>query len=241
MTILVAEKPDSVITYPVTQLTNDTPPLVAGDYLTRPEFERRYHAHPEIKKAELIEGIVYMPSPVRADKHGDPHFDLIALLGVYRMATPGVRGSDNATIRFDLMNEPQPDILLRLDPEVDGNSWIDGDGYLQGAPELIIEIAASSTSYDLHQKKATYARHGVQEYLVFQMNERQVSWFTLRDGVYELLIADGDQILRSQVFPGLWLAVKAFWADDMTTVLGVLQQGLASPEHQAFVAALPKR
>ena len=220
---------------------NGTPPLVAGDYLTRPEFERRYHAHPELKKAELIEGIVYMPSPVRADKHGDPHFDLIALLGVYRMATPGVRGSDNATIRFDLMNEPQPDILLRLDHEVGGNSWIDGDGYLQGAPELIIEIAASSTSYDLHQKKATYARHGVQEYLVFQMNERQVSWFTLCDGVYELLAANPDQILRSQVFPGLWLAVTAFWADDMAAVLGVLQQGLASPQHQAFLAELRKR
>lgn len=240
MTILT-EKPDPVITYPVTKNTNGTPPLVAGDYLTRPEFERRYHAHPELKKAELIEGIVYMPSPVRADKHGDPHFDLIALLGVYRMATPGVRGSDNATIRFDLMNEPQPDVLLRLDPEVGGNSWIDGDGYLQGAPELIVEIAASSTSYDLHQKKATYARHGVQEYLVLQMNERQVSWFTLRDGAYELLAADGDQILRSQVFPGLWLAVTAFWADDIAAVLGVLQQGLASPQHQTFVAELSKR
>jgi Uma2 family endonuclease len=241
MTTLVQGKAHQATTRPGVEHHNGTPPLVAGDYLTRPEFERRYHAHPEIKKAELIEGIVYMPSPVRADKHGDPHFDLIALLGVYRMATPGVRGSDNATIRFDLMNEPQPDILLRLDPEVGGNSWIDGDGYLQGAPELIIEIAASSTSYDLHQKKATYARHGVQEYLVFQMNERQVSWFTLHNGTYELLPTDTDQILRSQVFPGLWLAVTAFWADDMATVLGILQQGLASPQHQAFLAELRKR
>lgn len=141
--------------------TNGTPRLEAGDYLTRPEFERRYHAHPELKKAELIDGIVYMPSPVRADKHGDPHFDVIALLGFYRATTSGVRGSDNATIRVDLMNEPQPDVLLRLDPAAGGNSWIDGDGYLQGAPELIVEIAASSTSYDLHQKKAVYARHGV--------------------------------------------------------------------------------
>lgn len=150
---------------------DEIPALAAGDYMTRPEFERRYHAHPELKKAELIEGIVYLPSPVRADKHGDPHFDMIGWLGFYRMTTPGIRGSDNATIRFDFINEPQPDVLLRLDPALGGNSWIDGDGYLQGAPELVVEVATSSTSYDLHQKKATYARHGVQEYLVLQANE----------------------------------------------------------------------
>jgi len=235
MTTIAYEKPE-----PQIPPHNGTPPLEAGDYLTRPEFERRYHAQPDLKKAELIEGIVYMPSPVRADKHGDPHFDMIAFLGFYRATTPGVRGSDNATVRFDLLNEPQPDILLRLDPTVGGNSWIDGDGYLQGAPELIVEIAASSTSYDLHQKKAVYARHGVQEYLVLQINERQVSWFTLHDGNYELLTADAEGIFRSHIFPGLWLHAPAFWADNMGTVLAVLQQGLAAPEHQAFLDTLSR-
>jgi hypothetical protein len=89
------------------------PPLVPGDYLTRPEFERRYLAQPAIKKAELIEGIVYMPSPVRANTHGDPHFVVIGWLAQYQAATPGVRGSDNATLRLDLRNEPQPDVILR--------------------------------------------------------------------------------------------------------------------------------
>ncbi|MEZ4865166.1 MAG: Uma2 family endonuclease [Caldilineaceae bacterium] len=236
MTTIAYEKKEPQVNH-----NNGAPPLEAGDYLTRPEFERRYHAHPELKKAELIEGVVYMPSPVRIDKHGDPHFDIITFLGTYRVATPGVRGSDNGTVRFDLLNEPQPDALLRLDPAVGGNSWIDGDGYLQGAPELVVEIAASSASYDLHQKKATYARHGVQEYLVFQMNERQVSWFTLRDGNYEMSTADADGIFRSRVFPGLWLHAAAFWADKMATVLAVLQQGLASPEHQAFLEELSRR
>lgn len=202
---------NDVVRYP----EDEVPALVAGDSMTRPEFERRYRARPELKKAELIEGIVYIPSPVGADKHGDPHFDMISWLGFYRMSTPGVRGSDNATVRFDFINEPQPDVLLRLDPVVGGNSWIDGDGYLQGSPELVVEVAASSTSYDLHQKKATYARHGVQEYLVLQPNEQQVSWFSLRNGVYEQLLIDTDGILRSRVFPGLWFHAAAFWTDKL--------------------------
>lgn len=213
--------------------------LEAGDYLTRPEFERRYHAHPEIKKAELIGGVVYMPSPVRANVHGDPHFDMITWLGIYRMTTPGTRGSDNASVRVDLVNEPQPDALLRIEPG--GNSWIDGDGYLRGAPELVVEIAASSTSYDLHQKKTTYEHQGVQEYLVFQANERKISWFTLQNGRYEPMAPGADGIWRSQVFPGLWLHADAFWANEMATVMGVLQQGLASAEHQAFLRQLQTR
>jgi Uma2 family endonuclease len=236
MSALILEKPEVQIAY-----SNGTPPLEAGDYLTRPEFERRYHAHPELKKAELIEGIVYMPSPVCADKHGDPHFDVIGWLGFYRMSTPGVRGSDNATVRFDFINEPQPDVLLRLDPAVGGNSWIDGDGYLQGSPELVVEVVAGSTSYDLHQKKATYARHGVQEYLVLQPNEQQVSWFSLRNGVYEQLPLDTDDILRSRVFTGLWFHAAAFWTDNMAALLAVLQQGLASPEYHTFREHLANR
>lgn len=225
-------------TIPKSREHDDTLPLVAGDFLTRPEFERRYHAHPEIKKAELIEGIVYMPSPVRAEDHGDPHFDIIGWLAMYRFATPGVRGSDNATLRLDFLNAPQPDALLRLEPSVGGRSWIDGDGYLQGAPEFVAEIAASSTSYDLHQKKNTYIRHGVQEYLVLQMNERVTHWFMLRNGHYEPLLPDEKGVFRSQVFPGLWFDANAFWAGQMETVMAVLQQGIASPAHQDFVSRL---
>ena len=110
------------------------PPLESGDRLSRVEFERRYHLHPNIKKAELIEGEVYVASPVHVKKHADPHFDLIGWLAVYRAATPGVRGSDNATVRLDLENEPQPDILLRLIPELGGKAYITDYYYLDGAP-----------------------------------------------------------------------------------------------------------
>lgn len=123
------------------------PPLENGDRLTRAEFERRYRAMPHIKKAELIEGVVHMPSPVRTDQHAEPHLDLIAFLGIYRHFTPGVRGGDNSTVRLDLDNEPQPDGTLFK--AQGGTARIDADGYIRGAPELAAEIAASSVSFDL--------------------------------------------------------------------------------------------
>jgi Uma2 family endonuclease len=216
-------------------------PLQSGDRLSRAEFERRYHAHPEIKKAELIEGVVYVPSPIHYEKHADPHFDIIAWLGVYRAATPGVKGADNATLRLDFENEPQPDVLLRLEAAVGGKSDVTEDDYLEGAPELIVEIAASSASYDVHDKRRVYARNGVQEYLVLKTYEKEVAWFVLREGVYELLQPDEQGILHSKVFPGLWLQPAALWASDLAMMLAVAQEGLASAEHAIFVEQLQAR
>jgi len=128
------------------------PPLESGDRLTRHEFERRYHAMPHVKKAELIEGVVYIPSPVHFEDHAEPHSWAVTWLGVYCAATPGVKLGDNATVRLDLDNEVQPDALLRLEPAAGGRSRISYDDYVKDAPELIVEIAANSASYDLHDK-----------------------------------------------------------------------------------------
>lgn len=216
----------------------EPPPLNPGDHLSRAEFHRRYEAHPEIKKAELIEGVVYMPSPVRIEQHSRPHFTLITWLGVYLSATPGVEGGDNATVRLDNKNEVQPDAYLRLEPERGGRSRVTADDYLAGPPELIVEVAASSAAYDLHSKRRVYARSGVQEYLVVQTYEKQVTWFVWREGVYETLPADADGVLRSRLFPGLWLRPAALWSGDLAEVLATLREGLASAEHAAFVARL---
>lgn len=227
-----------VATHPRPVPSAEPPPLNAGDRLTRAEFERRYHAHPEIKKAELLEGVVYVPTPMRFEKHGEPHGHMITWLGVYVAATPGVRLGDNATLLLDLDNEPQPDAMLRLEPEFGGRSHITEDDYVEGPPELIVEIAASSAAYDLHDKRHAYARNSVQEYIAVQMYEQHIDWFALREGVYEPLVPDENGVLRSEVFPGLWLQPAAFWAGDLATMLAVLQEGLASPEHVAFVARL---
>lgn len=203
------------------------PPLNPGDHLTRAEFHRRYLAHPEIKKAELIEGVVYMPSPVHFKHHGAPHFDLITWLGVYCAATPGVEGGDNASVLLDFENEPQPDILLRYTPEHGGQSWVNEDDYIEGTPELVVEVAASSVTYDMNVKRRVYARNGVPEYLAVQMYERRIDWFVLREGVYETLQPDKNSIIKSEIFPGLWLNTTAFWQRDLAQVLATLQQGLS--------------
>lgn len=214
------------------------PPLQTGDILSRAEFERRYHAHPEIKRAELIEGVVYMPSPVRLTQHAEPHANVMLWLGMYKAATKGIRLADNTTVRLDFENEVQPDALLYLPQQFGGQTKTSDDDYLEGAPELIAEIAASSASYDMHQKKRVYARNGVKEYLVFQVYEQKVDWFVLQDGVYQSLQPDEQNVWRSELFPGLWLDAAAFWNDDLSQLLQTLQQGLATPEHQTFAAQL---
>jgi Uma2 family endonuclease len=215
--------------------------LEAGDRLSRAEFERRYQEMPDLKKAELIEGVVYMASPVRIKHHGEPHGDIITWLGLYKVATPGVMLADNATVRLDLENEPQPDALLRLDEAKGGQSRISEDDYVEGAPELIVEIAASSASYDLHDKRRAYRRNGVQEYLVWLTQEQAFRWYVWQEGEYQLQAPDEQGILRSAMFPGLQLAVEALLAGDMQRVLSVLQAGILSDVHQAFVQTLASR
>ncbi|MGB6166015.1 MAG: Uma2 family endonuclease [Geitlerinemataceae cyanobacterium] len=214
------------------------PPLESGDRLTRYEFEQRYQAMPHLKQAELIEGVVYVASPVRISNHGRPHAKIIGWLLVYQAATPGVDLADNATVRLDADNEPQPDALLRIEPEVGGNSRISEDDYIEGAPELIAEIAASSASYDLGDKLNAYRRNGVREYIVWQSYENKIDWFRLQEGRYVALEPDEEGIIRSEVFPGLWLSVAALRGGNLAEVLAVLQRGLQTPEHQVFVESL---
>lgn len=220
---------------PITLLST-LPPLENGDKLTRPEFERRYDAMPQVKKAELIETIVYMASPLRVTGHGEPHADVMIWLGVYKVATPGVKLADNATVRLDADNEPQPDACLRI--ANGGQTTVSDDDYIEGAPELIVEVAASSVSIDLHEKLKVYRRNQVQEYLVWRVYDGQFDWFKLRAGEYVQLEANADGVVCSQVFPGLWLDKSALIEGNLAKVLEVLQQGLASAEHQSFVERL---
>ena len=215
-----------------------TTTLENGDRLTRCEFERRYALRPELKKAQLIEGIVYMPSPVRFATHGEPHAAILGVLLHYSAFTPGVSVGDNATVRLDLDNEPQPDVLLRIEPEAGGRSRLSDDDYVEGPPELIVEIAASSASIDLHDKLRAYRRNGVQEYLVWRTQEQRIDWFELADGDYRPLPADDAGVVRSRVFPGLRLAVPALLTGDLATALRALQAGIDTDEHRRFVARL---
>jgi Uma2 family endonuclease len=212
--------------------------LENGDRLTRPEFERRYAAITHLKKAELIEGVVYVASPVRAKRHGQPHSYILTWLGLYAAFTTGVEPADNATVRLDLDNEPQPDALLRLDETLGGQSKISADDYIEGAPELIVEIAASMASYDLHDKLQVYRRNQVLEYLVWLVEDQEFCWYRWQDGEYILQQPDASGVIHSHCFPGLRLAVAALLAGDMVKVLATQQAGIGSEAHQAFIASL---
>jgi len=214
------------------------PVLSAGDKLTRDEFERRYAAMPDLKKAELIEGVVYMGSAVRYDQHARPEHLLSVWLGFYEVATPGLGGAGNCTLRLDLDNEPQPDLLLRLPEHAGGRSCRSADGYLEGPPELVIEVAASSVSYDLHQKLGTYRRNGVPEYLVHRVDDGEVDWFVLERGVYVRQQPAADGLLKSLQFPGLWLDVPALLREDLRALRQAIERGLADPAHAALVQRL---
>ena len=209
------------------------PPLQNGDRLDCAEFERRYTAQPELKKAELLEGVVYMSSPV-APRHGAIHSDLMAWLGVYRAATPACVVLDNTSLRLDIDNEPQPDaaVLLTTDGVAPAGK------VLVQRPVLIAEVAASSAAYDLHQKLHSYRRNGIAEYLVFSVFERRTYWHCWRAGDYVLVEPEADGVLRSRALPGLWLAADRFWAGELAAVLAVLQQGIASSEHAQFLTEI---
>ncbi|MFP4229488.1 MAG: Uma2 family endonuclease [Salinivenus sp.] len=206
--------------------------------MKRAEFERRYEAMPHVKKAELIEGTVYVPSPGHFESHSAPHSAIIGWLVAYAAATPHVSVGDNATVRLDLDTEPQPDALLRIDEDSGGQSRISKDDYIEGPPELIAEVAHSSVAYDLHDKKRAYRRNGVQESLVWQIEEARVDWFVLEGSEYLPLSPDEERQLHSQAFPGLVLDAHALLGEDLSAVLGAVQAATGTEPYRAFVNRL---
>jgi Uma2 family endonuclease len=221
-------------------LADDVPPLENGAHLSASEFLRRYETMPEVKKAELINGVVYMASPLRIDRHGEPDNLIQGWLFNYSVATPGVKAASNSTTRLGPDDVPQPDALLRILPESGGRSRVDAKGYLDGAPELIVEVAASSVSLDVREKLTAYRRARVLEYFVWRTEDRAIDWWFLETDEYRPLPKAADGTLRSQTFPGLWLDVQALLTGDGAKVLATLQEGVHSTEHAVFVASLKR-
>jgi Uma2 family endonuclease len=211
------------------------PPLEQGDHLDQQTFHARYEAMPPGTRAELIGGVVHMPSPTKAD-HGEHHGVLFAWLWTYKRATPGTKVYNNASVNMGNKNEPQPDAYLLIFPG--GQTHLDDEGWMCGSPELIGEASSTTESYDLHTKKQEYEQAGVKEYIVIALRQAKVFWFILRRGHYEPLTPGADGVLRSETFPGLWLDPEALLRLDEDRLLAVLQQGVNSPEHAAFVQRL---
>ena len=214
------------------------PPLEPGDHLSRDEFERRYEAMPDLTRAELLEGVVYMPAATRAHYHSRPHQMIAGLLLVYDANTPGTVSFDAPSVRMDLDNMPQPDQVLVVLPECGGQSKVSADDYIEDAPELAWEISASSASYDLNVKLRVYRRNGVKEYVVWRVLDEAVDWFVLRGSDYVRQLPGSDGLLKSEQFPGLWVNPEHLVRKDVESVLKTLDRGLDSAEHKAFVDRL---
>lgn len=210
------------------------PPLENGDHLSRDEFRLRLDNMPDIMKAERLRGMVFMPPPVSATNHGVPHSRIMFWLGVYWSATPEVIVGDNSTLWMRSDDDAQPDAMLLILPEHGGQARFDGKGYVEGCPELIAEVAASSADYDLHLKRDVYRNNLVPEYLVWSVHDEEISWFGLRGVEYGRIDPGPDGIVRSEVFPGLWLDAAAMLRGDLATVLRVAQSGTSTPEHASF-------
>jgi len=214
------------------------PALAAGDVLDAPTFHERYAAMPPSTRAELVGGVVHMPSPLFRD-HGSTSRAVAVWLGQYQVKTPGPLGEDNTSTRLDDEGEVQPDHNLRIPPDCGGLARVI-DGIIVGPPELVVEVSRSSRAYDLGPKKDQYERAGVRELIVAALDPDELYWFVLRDGRYERLAPGPDGLCRSEAFPGLWLDPEALFEGDLPRLSAAVDLGVATPEHAAFVARLAR-
>jgi Uma2 family endonuclease len=226
----------SILTSRQARRIRSVPQLYGGDRLTQAEFHRRYVAYPEDMRFELIEGTVIMASPV-GHIHARYHAALAQVLSLFAMATNGVELAIDGTVILDDETEIQPDTSLRVIPECGGQTTLSRKGqYLQGAPEWIGEIAHSSVSIDLHQKKIACQRAGVHEYLVLCVDEQQIQWFNFKSR--RQVTCDDLGIFRSRTLPGLWIDGEALLARDGRRLTETLTAGLQTREHAEFIRRL---
>jgi Uma2 family endonuclease len=210
--------------------------LIEGQRLDQSEFHERYEAMPPGTRAELIDGVVHMPSPV-GPEHGRAHVPALVWLSYYQENTPGVEALDNTSTTMGPKSEPQPDGLLRILSEYGGRTWADRR-FVRGSPELVIEVSHASRYTDLGPKLDDYERAGVLEYVVRALEPDEVFWFVLRNGRFTELPVASDGLYHSEAFPGLWLAPEALIAGDTRRLRAVIDLGLAAPDHAAFLARL---
>jgi Uma2 family endonuclease len=221
---------------PEPRADSELPLLANGDHMDQATFHTLYEKTPEGFRAELIGGIVFVASPT-----GRPHMRWGYFVGgwlfVYEGLTPGVEGLNSGTVILGPEDEPEPDHSLRIPPELGGRTRDFGE-FVQGAPELLVEVASSSAAIDLHRKKQRYQDAGADEYLVLVLHTEQARWFSLQNGAYVELPTGADGIIRSQRFPGLWLDPAALFARDRQRIEEVVRLGCSTQEHAEFVQQL---
>ncbi len=224
----------------MTELTTEIPPLVHGERLDADEFLRRYENMPDLKKAELIDNIVYlMSSPVSLNRHGVPHAHLLTWANTFAINTPHIIAADNATVRMNEDNAPQPDVLMFIEPAAGGQSASGEKDYLYGAPEFAAEISHTTVHFDKEEKREVFERAGVLSYLIWDTENSRIDWLERQSAKDKFTaLTTEDNIYQSAVFPGLWLNAQAMLEGRYQEVVATLQKGLDSAGHADFVARL---
>ena len=223
--------------------------LHTGACLTQPVFHALYERTPPGFTAELVEGVVFVASPL-SRRHGVPHFKFGGMLSIYDDHTPGIEGGDNVSVVLTGTGESQPDLYLRVRRDHGGRSRTfsvedgvrtesDDDGdYLTTGPEFVLEVAKSSRTLDLNGKRRDYRVGGVLEYVVADVNRRETHWFDFSSGSDAPVPIPADGIVRCRSMPGLWLNGPALFDRRGKAAHDTLLTGLATPEHAAFVQKL---
>ncbi len=225
----------------ITPAERQVPYLENGDCLDAEEFLRRWEAMPELKQAELINGVVFMNAAQRFQFHANPSGRMVYWLNCYVACTPGVQCANEGTVQFSREHVLQPDACLLILPQYGGQCRLTEQGLLSGPPELVVEISASSASRDLHQKKRIYEQAGVREYVVWDVFASELICLSNREGKFQRITADQAGVFRSEVFPGLWLDQQAMLGEDLVQVRKTVETGTATPEHAGFVQQLEMR
>jgi Uma2 family endonuclease len=197
--------------------------------LDQPTFHALYEAMPSGVRAELIHGVVHMPSPLGVD-HSDGLLPILIWLDYYaeRSGRP-VQVADGATVILDSRTEVQPDALLRV---VEGGQTQVRGGFIVGPPELVVEVSRSTRYVDLGPKLDEYARAGVREYVVRTIGPDQLLWHLLVDGRLIEQRPGADGLYRSSTFPGLWLDPIALLHGHRAQLRTAIDRGLAAVQVQ---------
>jgi len=215
-------------------------PFENGDEMDQPTFHRLYKIMPRNFRAELIGGVVYYKMPTKY-QHGKPHPMLVLWLGTYAYDTPGCGFRTTTTSVLDPMSEPEPDVMLYVCREFGGSVYVDEEDFVTGVPNFITEVANSSLAIDLDRKKVDYQRAGVQEYLFILAKEQRLVWFELLDGLYVEKQTDVDGVLKSTIFPGLWLSPDSLFEEHSAALLGTLREGMATADYRTWRLSLENR
>ena len=187
-------------------------------------FEEYLDSLTEESKGDLFDGLLYMQTPP-SDAHEEIFGFLFDILRNYVLEKNlgVVRGSRTA-IRFAEEHGTQPDIVFISN----ARRHLIYPYYIDGAPEVVVEILSPSTrKLDRGKKMALYAENGVLEYWQVDPEDQTAKFLRNNDGVWAPMPVGGDGIFHSEAISGFWLNVQWLFTEEPLSGLKIVPTILA--------------